>query len=356
MRKDELQYLSDTILIERLASDSELLKQAGLFEDLGFNSIAEHVKKFAKENVRADAPGGYAGSIVSLMAPAVAWRIHPILGVVTAAAQVMGFDIVSVVQSIMGGLKGKLDSGEGVDLSEVNALGKSAVAGEAGDASEANDMLLPLRQALDVRAQRWRRRGKLPKTPWGYTKGAPLLKRIFGNLGSARKGWLIGGIIVWIIKTLLVGAGLVAGAGMIKKVVTPSEEKTPVTAPAETSKPVTPKSTYKAPAPVKRPDPFTPSGNGTKYFANDADNIWIVPLINRSIDDTLVAWTVDVYPALEGREYTIEMSSAFQAAVNRLKRNFSAREPGNLIMPIGLHNRKQVVDLFSRDVKKQMKV
>ncbi|KKN74511.1 hypothetical protein LCGC14_0390280 [marine sediment metagenome] len=353
MRKDELQYLSDTILIEQLASDPELLKQAGLFEDIGFGSIAETVKQFAKEHISADAPGGYAGSIVSLMAPAILWRIHPILGIAGAAAYALGFDIVTIVKGILGSVSGKIDSGEGVDLSEISSLGKGAVSGEIGDVSEADDMLLPIREAFEVNAQRRRKPfGRLPQTPWGREKGAPLLRRIFGTLSRSRGKWLVGGIIIWFLKTLLVGAGLVAGAGLVKSLISPKKapETAPVApvAPAETTVPT------HAPAPkeVQRPDPFVPSGSGKKDFANDANNIWIVPLINRSIDDTLAIWAVDVYPELKGREFDIQMSPAFSATVSRLKRNFSARQPGSLIMPIGLHNRKQVVDLFSRDVKK----
>lgn len=360
MRKDELQYLSDTILIERLASDPELLKQASLFQDIGFGSIAEKIKQFAKENIRADAPGGYVGSIVSLMAPAILFRIHPVLGIAGAAAHVLGFDMVGVVKSIMGGLSNQINSGEGVSLSDVSSLGKGVVSGEVGDIAGADDMLLPIREAFDITAQKrhWGHQGKLPKTPFGYEKGAPLLKRIFGNLSRARGKWLIGGIIVWFLKTLLVGAGLVAGAGLIKDVVTPDkDQETP------TPKPEGEGAAYNKPAPAVKPyvppkklDPFTPSGNGKQYFSNDTNNVWIVPLINRSINDTLIAWAVDVYPALRGKEFEIEMSPAFNAAVSRLKRNFVAKQPGSLIMPIGLHTRKQVVDLFSRDVKKQMKV
>ena len=358
MRKDELQYLSDTILIERLASDPELLKQASLFQDIGFGSIAEKVKKFAKENIRADAPGGYVGSIVSLMAPAIMFRIHPVLGIAGAAAHVLGFDMVGIVKSIMGALLGQINSGESISLSDVSSLGKGAISGEVGDISEADDMLFPIREAFDITAQKrhWGHQGKLPKTPWGREKGAPLLKRIFGNLSRARGKWLVGGIIIWFLKTLLVGAGLVAGAGLIKSVVTPDDKPAIETTSPEAG------TAYQQPTKVKpyvapkRLDPFTPSGNGQQHFANDANNVWIVPLINRSIDTTLLLWAKDVYPELEGREFEIEMSSAFDAAVRKLKRNFVAKQPGSLIMPIGLHTRKQVVDLFSRDVKKQMKV
>lgn len=347
MRKDELQYLSDTLLIEQLASDSNGLKQASLFDDIGFNGIADHVKQFAQEHVRSDAPGGYVGSIINLMAPAVAWRIHPILGVVTTAAQLLGFDIVSMVKSILGGVSDKINSGEGVTLEEINSLGRGVASSMAGDSSSADDMLFPVRQAFTRTSL-----SGLPKVPFGYTKGAPLLQRIFGQLTRARGKWLIAGIVIWLLKTVLFGSLLIAGASVVKKIITPTQTEQSAQAPASPISPASPaQQTDKVPAPASTADPFKASGNGQQYFISDFNNIWVVPLLNGSIDDTLIAWAVDVYPELNGQEFAIESSSAFDNAVSMLKRNFNAKDSSNLIMPIGLHTRKQVVDLFAKDVK-----
>ena len=163
---------------------------------------------------------------------------------------------------------------------------------------------------------------------------------------------MVGGIIVWLLKTLLVGAGLVAGAGLVKKLVTPSKDKAIVTAPAA------PSATPSAPKDVRPPkpaDPFKASGSGEQHFANDANAIWIVPLLGGNVEKTLIAWATDVYPKLSGNEFVIRRSPAFKRAANKLKRNFNPSNPGSLIMPIGLHSRKQVVDLFARDVKKLLK-
>lgn len=351
MRIDELQYISDTVLIEKLASDPNLLKQAGLFEDIGFSSVAETVKQFAKEHVRADAPGGYIGSILSLLAPAVMFKIHPILGIAAAAAYALGFDIVSAAKKILGGLSGKIDSGESIDLSEVSSLGKEVVSQQTGDMSEADDMLFPARQTLEASAASRSMLGGLPKTPLGYTKGAPLLQRIFGNLSKARGIWLVGGILVWLLQTILLGAGLIAGAEFVRRVVTKPESETPAEQPQPQEQTTKEPNRTTLPPPPPKQDPFKASGRGEQYFVNDSNNIWIVPLINRSIDDTLIAWAVDVYPELADHVYEIESSSVFDNIVSELAKNFSAKSSGSLIMPIGLHTRKQVVDLFASDVK-----
>ena len=340
MRRDELQYLIDTILIEKLASDTELVKEAGLFEDIGFDSIASAIKGFAKEHVNSDNPGGIAGSIINLMAPAMLYRMHPILGVTVSAASALGFNIISLVKKIINPIKDKLNNGEPVDIGEINTAGHNAVSAEVGDLSSVDDMLEPVREVFA-------KLGKLPHTPWGYEKGVPLLKRIFGNISEARGRWLIGGIIVWVLKTLLVGAGLVGGAQVIKNIVSPTSDidfskQSPTKKDTEISNPIS-------------MEPFKASGNGQKVFKNDNNNVWIVPLINRSIDDTLIEWAKDVYPELSGLRDVIEDSPDFQKTVAKLTNNFNSRDPNNLIMPIGLHSRKQVVDLFAKDVKRLLK-
>ena len=69
----------------------------------------------------------------------------------------------------------------------------------------------------------------------------------------------------------------------------------------------------------------------------------------------MVVWATDVYPELSGSESIIYSSRAFSDTVRQLRNNYDARKPDSLIMPVGYTNRKQVVDLFSRDVAKLLK-
>ncbi len=66
-------------------------------------------------------------------------------------------------------------------------------------------------------------------------------------------------------------------------------------------------------------------------------------------------WAFDVYPEMELWEGIVERSSGFKRAVRRLKRNYNRRTPNSLMMPQEFHTRKQVVDLFSKEVANKIK-
>lgn len=332
MIRDKLQYLSDTIVIEQLASDPGLIKQAGLYETLGFDSIASAIKDFAKKHIRADAPGGYAGSIMNIAFPAVLFKIHPLLGIAAAFANQFGLNIVSIFQKV------------------ADAVGSGKVPELSTSGSESIHDLVKI--AL-----------------FGRKSKAGILERIFGNLSSMRGKKLALGIIMWFLKTLLIGAGLIAGAGLVKGLVMPDEDKKEKEeAPTPTAEPDKEEVGEGAPkvgppVEVERPDPVSPTkepGKGEKYFKNDSDNVWIVPLEGGSIDDTLMSWAVYVYPELSGYEDIIMLSEAFYETVSALKRNYSYKMPGTLFMPETLygkriHTVKQVVDTFYGDVTKLIK-
>jgi hypothetical protein len=353
MRRHELQYISDTILIESLASDPALLKEAGLFDDLGFSSIASSIQDFLKKHINADAPGGHVGGVLNILTPGILYRIHPVLGVSAGLATALGFNIGSIFGKVRDAVK---SAGGKLSLGEADAIAKDAV----GLKSTAS---IPLGELIaEGRKRRWRMPSRKPDIPFGRgAKGAGMLTKIFGNLGKLRGKMLFAGIIIWFIKTFLLAAGLIAGASLIAGLVTKDEDK-PKT---EKTVPATPEATYKQqPTQKKAPtysltpqeaDPFDPSGRGEKFFANNAGNLWIVPLINRSIDDTLVQWTIDVYPETELWSGLIEDAEGFKQAVRRLKRNYIRQSPNSLIMPQEFHTRRQVVDLFSKDIEKAVK-
>jgi hypothetical protein len=360
MRRHELQYISDTILIESLASDPALLKEAGLFDDLGFSSIASSIQNFLKKHINADAPGGHVGGVLNILTPGILYRIHPVLGIAAGVSTALGFNIGSIFGKVKDAVKA---AGGRLSLDEADAIAKDAV----GLKSTAS---IPLEELIvEGRKRRWSVPGRKPDIPFGRgAKGASMLTKIFGNLGKLRGKMLLAGILIWFIKTFLLAAGLIAGASLVAGLVTkdkdvpePASEKkveTPAPAPA----PATPGATYKQqPVQKKTPTyslapqeaaPFEPSGRGQKFFANNAGNLWIVPLINRSIDDTLVQWTIDVYPETELWSGLIESAKGFKQAVRRLKRNYTRQSPNSLIMPQEFHTRRQVVDLFSKDIEK----
>lgn len=358
MIKDELQYLSDSKVIEILFSDSSVVKEAGLFEDIGFPSIAGAIKDFARGVADKDGSSGYVDTIINTLGTGILGRIHPLLGLFSAiASSAFGFNISSIFGRFKRMLRQHFSSSDSLSLGQADQLAREAVGLQV---SASLDPALDSLESygFEVLARPRRFRGRKIDIPMIAEKGKPLLVKVFGNLGALRGKTLAAGILVWFLKTFLLGAGLVTagvGAKMLydkgKEVVTDEsspeaqEEKTYDHEPTQTvSRPATPKYTVK-----QTGSTFKPSGAGTKYFPNSGGSLWVVPLIGRSINNTLIEWALDIYPESAKVEHLFEKSDDFQRTVSLLKRNYNYRDPDNLVMPRQFHSRKQVVDSFIED-------
>jgi hypothetical protein len=363
MAKNELQYLSDSKVVEILFSDASVVKEAGLFEDIGFPSIANAIKDFAQGVADNDGSRGYVDTIINTLGSGILGRIHPLLGLFSAiASSAFGFNLSSIFGRFKRMLRQHFSSSGSLSLGEADQLARDAVGLQV---SASLDPALDTLESygFEVLARSKRRFRGSPKIdiPMIAEKGKPLLVKVFGNLGALRGKTLAAGILVWFLKTFLLGAGLVTagvGAKMLydksKEVITetpsskveeePHDHKqteTIVSRPSTT----TPKYTVR-----QTGSTFKPSGAGTKYFPNSGGSLWVVPIIGRSINNTLIEWALDVYPESSKVEHLFEKSEDFQRTVSSLKRNYNYRDPDNLVMPGQFHSRKQVVDSFIEDV------
>lgn len=368
MRRDELQYLADSVLIESLfQAEYGLIKHAGLFDELGLAGIGSSIKGFVQSHVRDDAPGGKIGSVLALMTPAIIFRINPLMGALYLVASQIGFDIQSVISKIVSVVKEKLGKGESLTSADVTAIGKTAVAAEAGPETTAapDDFLEPLRKlsSADGFSKFAQSYGKdeilsklfggskgpgFPKTPWLMGGNGSVINRVFGTLFSLPGGkgkimWVIGGIIIWTIKTILIGAGLLAGAEAISGLVKKDEkEEVKESTPAPEAPAI--QEEHSAPAQV------IPAVKSPPVPVNK--EIWVVPLVG-TIEETLWAWVEDLYPKLSQvpsiKEKVLD-SPQFRTIVNQLS---DPKKLGKrtLVMPEQFSSRKEVVDLFLKDVK-----
>lgn len=388
----EIQYLSDSLLIEKLcALEFGLTKQAGVLDMLG--GVAGAIKDQVKSQVNPDSPGGIVGGLMNLMTPAVLFRLHPIVGILYLIGTSFGLDITSIFNKIVSVLKPKLEKGLPISPEEVNSLGKNVVASEVGpiEASASglsNDLLNHLR-TVDFSTLRVKRaqdissllssltgvpntqRQTLPsKIPWfmGESEASPIQK-IFGDLFATRSTgkakWLLGGFVVWIVKTILAGAGLLAVSGVVSNYLgqkSKSSEPTQSETTPTQFKPETTNTSLEAAPPhstseVMSPSSSTtqatelaPSGRGEQVFPNDANHLWVIPLVSGSVPATLLAWTKDVYPGLQGRERAITQTSTFQKLTTLLEKNHRSSSPNSVAVPPPFTSRKQVVDLIIRDL------
>ena len=368
MRGDILQYLSDTVLIEKMSEPNPFEKKAGLFNELGFDGLAATIKNAFKGK-----------GLTDVLVLGTLFKIHPILILVNfVAKRFLGFSAEDVVKSIIGKLKSTLKGGGQVTAAEVNAAGKDVIGG-LGDAmgATASDNMLEHLYKLDDSGF-FKKEAKI-RTPSNIeffgSRAGTRWKSVFGDLlPGHRRGkltWLIGGIIIWSLKTALLGAGLLVGSQLIGRLIGGKPKETKV---EEVSK-VGPTATEIAdravkqapvvttkeapPVPALIRDPFPKSGWGEEEFPNDADNAWMVSLKNRNVRETLIEWAGLVYPALKGKRYMITSAVSFRKTLSQMSRSFDPNSD-SLIVPGQLFGKnvntiKEIVDLFSKEVSRKMK-
>jgi len=367
----DLEFLEETLMIEGLARlEMGIVKEAGLFDDLGLSGVADSIKGFVADHLKGsdEVKGGYVTSVLGVMLPSILLRVHPLLGIVYLVASQFGYDLDAAVTKIFGAVKPKLDAGEEVTSKDVSEIGKNAL-GLSAEASWVSEMGRLIKEAEISKSAGplFRNEGmlsNLPSIPWLAGKGG-IVQRIFGNLFSLpNKGkivWLLGGFAIWIVKTILMGAGLLGIAGGVSSLLghkkpekknddanhhdDHGEEKQvpPVSSPTKS-----PSSSPLSIDPKDLPDHLkskSPSGNR---------KMWIVPLVgNGTVGDTLRIWMLDLYPEIENSLKTnklLSTSPAFQKTV-RLLDLPENKGKKTLVIPPQFTSRKQIVDLFFPEIK-----
>lgn len=311
--KHALQYLSDTIFLNRLYN-SEIKKQAGLFESLGFDNIASKIASEANSlTSKAESHSEAIEMIKEFIISGTLFRIHPLLGIAnTVAETVLGIDLIDIAKQVFQ----KLTSGS-LSLASIDNIFNT--------------------ESLQKLA--WGASPDIPFLPSGNT----ISERLFGNLlkfakfGKLRQ--LLFGIVIWAVKTALLGAGLIEGGKLIKNLLKPKSEPSSET-----------EALKEGPEKVKietKTKFLKPSGQGTKTFQNNSENLWMVPIINNNLVSTILAWTEEIYPELKDHEDEIRHHPAFNALLSKLSENYH-EGMAEMVMPIEFHSRKQVVDSFAQ--------
>ena len=358
MHKGALRYVADTIAIEQLASGLPIHKEAGLFESLGFSGVASTIKEAVKGLAPEDSsPAGWIKAIANLLLSGALFKLHPLLGVAYTAANALGVDVIGIGKQILNGVYQAVKSGAQVALSDIDYYGKIAVA-------MYNNGLIKESQLFGRRSR------NTIDVPFLPRKGASEIERVFGDLfrfGRRRTlKSLIVAIIVWTLKTALLGAGLLGGTKLIvdfiknkKKEVSeePAPEKEPETEESETeeSEPEEPSVPSEGLLPSLIPGPKA-SGRGTDVHKNDQQPggfLWKAPLYG-GIAQTLASWAKDIYEGLSGYDDIIYSSPAFMSMVRRFQDNYNPGET-SVLVPAGYTSRKQVVDDFAQDVFSRIK-
>lgn len=329
MKRSELQYLSDTALIEKIAAfEFGLVKQAGLAEDLNLSSVASGIATWAKEKFNEQGKSGW-GSVINILVPGILWRAHPFVAIIYEIASQYGFDAEGLINKFVDGIKPKLEVGP-ISEAELNNIGKSVLAQVVGSVSTAeNDYFLPLRKLSNTELSKLAAEGGILQRIFGW---------LFKTKENAPKGKLtLGAIIIWILKTVILGIGLNTAAGWAAGML--GHKKDDIAKPSDTAN-----------------ETKKPISNISK--STEEEMMWVVPLVNGTIEDTLVAWTLDIYPDLEhlnNIENLIKDTLGFKKVVSLLKED--AKKIGNtsMIIPNQFQSRKQIVDLYVGEINRNIK-
>lgn len=354
MRNDLLRYTAETIAIENLGSDLVFKKEAGLFQDLGFSgvasSIASHVKNLLVED---DSPSGWLKAITNLLVSGALFKFHPLLGLTYGVAQALGLDLISIGKSALSGLVGAAKGVGPISLSNVEYCGKVAIAKYNSDFVKTAQMF-------------GRRNTQKIDIPFLPSKGNSKIENVFGNLFRIGKRGklktLLVAILIWTLKTALLGAGIIGGAGLVSNLIKGKSSDKDKAAPEEAGKseetekePLKENGNVEKPLlnPVEKPL-LTPSGSGSSEFRNDSQFVWIVPIID-DIANTLALWAEDIYPELSGYKSIMYETPSFNSVVSELEQRYEPAIKGSLVMPRKYTSRKQVVDQFVDDVSQKLK-
>jgi len=353
MHKGALRYVADTIAIESLASDLPIHKEAGLFDSLGFSGIASTITNAVKGLMPDDtSSGGWIKAIGDLLISGSLFKLHPLLGIVYGAARALNVDVIGIGKKILSGIYSAVAGGANVALSDVDHHGKIAIG--------------MYNQGLLKKA---RRRGEIDISFFG--KGNSKIERVFGNLFRiGRRGTLktlLVAIVIWTLKTALLGAGILGAAGLITSFVKgQTKDKTEQAPVAEMEEAESELESPDTSSSIFQENDLNTSGRGTNEYPNlhngaphlkrpqpTGASLWVVPIYG-SIEQTLTEWAVDIYPELSGKEYIMYKTPSFMSMVRKFRENY---EPGarNMLVPSELTNRKQVVDTFARDVSRNIK-
>lgn len=369
-RTQALQDVVDSLLIEGLArQEFGLSKQAGLFDDLNLAGVGESIKSFVKSHVNNDGPGGYLGSVLNLLAPSVLFKVNPFLGILYLVGTQFGFDFQSVMGKFADLIKSHLQSGQAMTSEDVSSMGKAAVASQVSEAMP-SDLLEPLRKYASQSRSELLKEAQMmselqeylgrfnplakkspsfPTIPWLFSNDKSVIGRIFGNLlklptrGKAK--WMMGGFIIWIVKAVLMGAGLIAGAEAISGLLGHKKPEALSAKPIETpSTPPESSSIIQEPKSISKTETL-PS------LIDSSKEMWVVPLIG-SIAQTLEIWTADLYPKTKTPDLAKKLanSSKFRATLQELSSQATNRGSKSLVMPEQFTSRKQVVDQFIQDI------
>jgi len=352
MNKLKLQQVSDTILLDNImiiltGLNRDMVKEAGLVES--FHDIAENIKRLVHQKVQEK--GKFHALTEVLTAGTLLNLMGPMKGALTFGAQLFGIPIQGIIEKAVDAILPKLERGEKLtprDLDvEASANYLNIKLAVLDDAHKNNQLFRLLRENQAGLHENI----KLAAKSGGF--GA-MLARFFASKNKGSQSLFVK-IILWFVKTALLGAGLMYVSPSISKEVKDSvhplfggdgEKKTDGLQNEERESVTLP--------PIKSHN-FKASGKGEQFHQNNTSSMWIVPIINGDVKKTLLSWAKEIYPELKEKDNIILSSISFNKIASILDSLIEPGSPNSLVVPEGIHTRRNIVDVFIGDVAEKLK-
>lgn len=345
MTKGNASFYLDTQLIETVLGETSMTKtaQAGVLSGLG-----DVVKQYFGSHFD---PNDKEGSVVNMLAPAAISTLFRAFGfgklgmLFGVAASALHLDVASMVRSIYDRIKESISRGH-VTPSELDNAVSGAVQehtvemppqetegiGQQADQTQAFDKRnfdKELRDARIVRLSLEQYESQMMQ----LTKEAAPSRGWFSGAASRRAtGSLIGRIIGWVFKMILMSAGFMVAGDVANKLL---------------GRPNALDHTYQAGQPS--------SGGGGSSAPTSSSNPWIEHVTNSpdSIETMLLGFAKEVYPNLVGKEDAIKQSPAFQGIKEQIVW-YNRHSPGDnfIYIPMMFSDKKSLVDRFANGVAK----
>lgn len=340
------------MIVEALLRDSSMVKSA---QSGVLSGAASMIGEYASSHMN---PEDKVGSVINMLAPVGIFKLfslfgHGTLGILLGVvASALHIDVGSMVESLFNSIKDTLQKGQKVSPAQIDSAVSQTVQQHTPQDETPADDSIGNSVAQDLREARML---KLAIEHYNYrvlrlTKedASPVLFSYAAGRAS-RTTKLIGRILGWIFKTILMSAGfLVAGDEAAKLVGMPNAlDKTWHAGQPSSAGLAAPA----VPAPVTTQTKFKPTGTGTDV----APQPWEEHVSNDpgSIENMLIDFTKQVYSGLDGHEDWIRSSPIFQAVKNQIAwYNHTAAGEPMVYIPTNYSNKKTIVDHYIDEVAK----
>lgn len=322
----ELQFISDTMLVERVfAIEYSFTKQAGLVDSVigSLGSVKDWIFEKLKGIIDISSTGAAVKSVLKLFEGYALFKIHPVLGILDGIAQAMGYSIIDIVHKIVAPLIPRLMSGFSIAPGEVDQATRSLM---QPIGATAMDGFVELRKLSDD--------GQLVKSAFlgGLLGGGSdsVLTRIFSFLPSAgQKHNLLVAFVGWFVKMILTSALLLGATKATYDWIRPGQTEQGAARAKD------------MPATMPTPNP----GPVMTHMPNNSNNIWIAP-VEGSVEQTLINWAIRAYPKLQGYEQIMRADDNFRFMVGELNKGLS-RNGQEMEMPRGYSRWIDIVNHFA---------